>query len=428
LKALRLDISGTSGFVPEEELSSLLDRAREADEALQAGGGPDPGRLGWMQLPDATGDADVSNLLEVGDRVRSSRQVLVVVGIGGSYMGARAAIDALTPSFGRNGTDVVFAGCDLTGDRFAELLDYLDGKDFAVNVISKSGTTLEPSVAFRILRDALEKRFGEEGARERIVATTDPAKGVLRKLSEEKGYVVFDIPPDIGGRFSLFTAAGLLPMAVSGIDVREMLEGARRMKAAADTAKGVDNPCLVYAAARNALHGAGKSIEVLAAFNSKLQTVCEWWKQLAGESEGKNGKGLLPASVVDTTDLHSLGQWIQEGPRIIFETFLRVAASRRSPVIPDAEGDPDGLNYLAGKTLDFANDAAFRGTDKAHRSGGVPTMTIEMAGLDSGCLGALFYFFERAIAVSGCLLGVNPFDQPGVEAYKRNMFKLLGKP
>ncbi len=419
---LQLDISGLSDALPDKELAGFIEKAELADTELRDGSGPGSAFLGWIDLPE---EADDGGVFPLAGEIRQKHDALVVIGIGGSYLGARAAVEALGPCFGTNGCEILFAGAGLTGDYHADLFEYLDGRDFAVNIISKSGTTLEPSISFRILSDMLEKRFGSDGARERIIATTDSEKGVLRKLSGEKGYRTFDIPDDVGGRFSVFTPVGLFPIAVSGVDISKLLEGARLMKKTVDDSKGKENPCFIYAAARNALYEKGKSIEILASFNSKLTMMCEWWKQLAGESEGKDGKGLFPASVVNTTDLHSLGQWIQEGPRIIFETFLTVAASERSPVIPEIEGDPDGLNYLAGKTLDFANAAAFQGTDMAHRAGGVPTITLEMARLDPVCLGALFYFFERAIAVSGYVLGVNPFDQPGVEAYKSNMFGIL---
>ncbi len=427
MELLKLGISGISDAVDQNTLSKFLEKASEADASLRAGSGPGSEFLGWLDLPETIDDSEVDQIISAAGDIREKRDALIVIGIGGSYLGARAAVDALTPFFGRSGPEIIFAGRDLTGDYHADLLDYLSDKDFAVNVISKSGTTLEPSVVFRILSNALEKRFGANGASERITATTDSEKGVLRRLSNDKGYKTFDIPPGAGGRFSVLTPVGLFPIAAAGIDIRKLLEGARLMKDTADNAKAEENPCLTYAAARNALYRDGKSIEILASFNSGLATFCEWWKQLAGESEGKDGKGLFPASVVNTTDLHSLGQWIQDGPRIIFETFLTVSGSHRAPVIPKINGDPDGLNYLAGKTLDVANDAAFRGTDEAHRAGGVPTMTIDMAGLDPVSLGALFYFFERAIAVSGYILGVNPFDQPGVETYKKNMFELLGR-
>jgi glucose-6-phosphate isomerase len=425
MECLKIDISGLSDAVSPDALSEFLGKAAEADASLRAGTGPGAAFLEWMDLPETIDSSLVDKIASAAEDIRKKRDAVVIIGIGGSYLGSRAAVDMLTPSFGNDGPEILFAGRDLTGDYHADLLDHLKDKDFAVNIISKSGTTLEPSVVFRILSNVLQERFGADGAAERIVATTDPEKGVLRELADKKGYLTFSIPAGAGGRFSVLTPVGLFPIAAAGIDIRKLLEGARMMKDIADNTKAEENPCLTYAAVRNVLYGNGKSIEILASFNNRLATFCEWWKQLAGESDGKDGKGLFPASVVNSTDLHSLGQWIQEGPRIIFETFLTVASSLRAPVIPEIEGDPDGLNYLAGKTLDTANDAAFRGTDEAHRAGGVPTMTIEIAKLDPVCLGALFYFFERAIAVSGYVLGVNPFDQPGVEAYKKNMFKLL---
>lgn len=434
MELLKLDISGLSVAVPDKTdavsdntIDEFLEKAAAADRSLLEGTGPGSDFLGWIDLPVRAQGEELERIIETAEEVRDRRDALVVIGIGGSYLGARAAVDALCPAFGRTAPEILFAGCNLTGDYHADLLDHLADKDFAVNIISKSGTTLEPSIAFRILSAELEKRFGADGARERIIATTDAEKGVLREVAEAKGYRTFIIPPDVGGRFSVLTPVGLVPIAAAGIDVRKLLKGAEEMREAAGALTGRDNPCLLYAAARNALHQTGKTTEILASFNSKLAMICEWWKQLAGESEGKQGRGIYPASVVNTTDLHSLGQWIQDGPRIIFETFLTVRASRRAPAIPVIEGDPDGLNYLAGKTFDDVNDAALEGTNKAHLGGGVPTMRISMNRLEEESLGALFYFFQRAIATSGYILGVNPFDQPGVEAYKKNMFALLDR-
>ena len=356
---------------------------------------------------------------------------MVTIGIGGSYLGARAGISFLESSmFGQSGKlEVVFAGQNLNSDYHADLLDYLAGKEFCLNVISKSGTTTEPAIAFRLLKELLEKKYGVEKAGERIIVTTDKTQGALKLLANEKGYQAYEIPADVGGRYSVLTPVGLLPMAAAGVDIRALIAGAQLEESSfADFNRLEESPAYLYAVLRHLFYGKGKSIEIMASFHPAMKYVQEWWKQLAGESEGKQGRGIFPASVEYTTDLHSLGQWIQEGPRSIFETFILLEGSNRQVKIPASKNDEDGLNYLAGKTLDFVNDKAYKGTAMAHLEGQVPSIAITIKDRTAESLGRLFYFFERAVAMTGYLLEVNPFDQPGVELYKKNMFSLLDKP
>ncbi|MDH7514755.1 MAG: glucose-6-phosphate isomerase [Bacteroidota bacterium] len=398
----------------------------EARRRLIDRSGPGRGFLGWLDLPE-TIESHVSDIVETAGRLREETDVLVVIGIGGSYLGARAVIEACgggTRGFPR----IRYAGHHLSGKYLASLLDELEGRRVTVNVISKSGTTTEPAIAFRVLKQWMENRYGRREAAKRIIVTTDPSKGPLRELASKEGYKTFPIPEDVGGRFSVLSAVGLFPIASAGHDVRALLEGARWMRSCFLRDEGGEAPSFRYAAARTALAAVGKRVEVLAVFEPELGMVAEWWKQLFGESEGKQRKGLFPSSVVYTTDLHSLGQYIQEGTPILFETFLRAESAGGDLVVPPLDGDSDGLQYLAGRGLSWINRKAWEGTALAHRAGGVPVMTISVAGLSCFEVGALLYMFQAAVAISGYAIGVNPFDQPGVEAYKRNMFALLGKP
>lgn len=381
--------------------------------------------LGWMEPDRILTAEELDRVVRVADALRDECECLVAVGIGGSYLGARAAIEALA---GPSAHKVLYAGHNLSPDYHARLFEYLDGKSFAINVISKSGTTTEPAVAFRLVRDLLEKAAGKGKASKRIVATTDKAKGALRGLAGKEGYETFVVPDDVGGRYSVLSAVGLLPIAFASIDVREMMKGAADCAAACRNPKVTENPAYYYAVARNRLYRKGFAIEMLSSFDPRLHTLAEWWKQLYGESEGKDHMSLFPASADFTTDLHSLGQWIQQGRRILVETFLQIAGGQAEVRVPRQEQDADGLNFLAGKTLASVNHVAYQATALAHREGGVPNQTLTIEKLDAYNLGALFYFFEKACALSGYLLGVNPFDQPGVEAYKKHMFALLNKP
>lgn len=412
---------------------SLRKAAWDAFDVLESRQGAGNGFLGWMDLADGTPDRLLDDCQAVADGwKRAGLDLVVAVGIGGSYLGAKATLEALSHSFaGRmpsgQGIPVVFAGHNLSEDYHAELLELMERSCPAIIVISKSGTTTEPAVAFRILKEWMERRYGRETARDRIVAVTDRAKGALKGLSDREGYRTFVIPDDVGGRFSVLTPVGLLPIAAAGFNIRELMRGARTM-AALCRERSEANPAVAYAAARNALYRSGKKVEILVNFHPKLQYVGEWWKQLYGESEGKEGKGIFPASVNFTTDLHSMGQYIQEGERILFETVISVASASRTLAVPADPQDADGLNFLAGRRMEECNRMAELGTRLAHVDGGVPNIRIELPALDEYHLGGLFFFFEKACGISAYLLGVNPFDQPGVEAYKKNMFALLGKP
>jgi len=397
--------------------------AAEALGSLVNGVGPGCEMLGWMALP-CLPPGDISEISDAGERIRDDSDCLVVVGIGGSYLGARAGIEALRE---HAAFPVMFAGNSLSPEYHRDLLDYLEGKKFSICAISKSGTTTEPAVAFRLLRNRLMESLGREECSRRIIAITDPVKGALRQMAAAEGWKIFPISPDVGGRFSVLSPVGLVPMAAAGIPIDELVSGAcEGLNRWTEAEPGSE--VLRYALARYLLHQRGIDIEVLSTFHPELSYVCEWWKQLAGESEGKDGKGLYPASTVMTTDLHSLGQLLQEGSRNILETFLVSGRPNRDIDIPSDAEDLDGLNYIAGKSLSEVNRKAYEGTKEAHISGGLPVMTIELERIGPSRLGALFIFFELAIAVSGRLIGVNPFNQPGVEEYKNRMFKLLGKP
>ncbi len=419
---LRLD-TGDLGPGMEE----YVRRAHLADGQIRRGACPDGSMIGWVDLPAAMLAGEAGRIVEEAGRIRERFDCLVVIGIGGSYLGARTVTEALLPRYSRRRDfEVVFAGYDMSQDGVADLLGFLDGKNFCVNVVSKSGTTLEPSLVFRVLLNELAERWGDKAIAERVVVTTDPERGALRRLAREKGCVSFEIPPGVGGRYSVLSAVGMFPAACAGVDVVRMLEGARGTMDFLDSSPPAENPVCRYAAARNLLYESGKHVEIFAVFDDRLRFFMEWWKQLTGESEGKSGKGLFPAGVVDTTDLHSLGQWIQDGPRIAFETFLFVQESSTNLSLPEGIWD-DGLDYLAGKSIDEINHAAYLAVKDAHSAGGVPCIAFEVDRLDEYTLGGLFYFFQRAVAASACVLGVNPFDQPGVEAYKSRMFELLGR-
>ena len=429
MSLIGFDDTRTEGYYGPSEKNEFLGLARKARETLRSGTGEGGGFLGWLRLPFDHDREEYLRIKAAAQKIRSDSEVLVVIGIGGSYLGARAVIDALTEAFPKRdaGTKVVFAGNSVSPVYLSSLVEYVKDKDFSVNVISKSGTTTEPAVTFRVFRKLLEEKYGEAGAAERIYATTDKARGALRAMAEAKGYETFVIPDDVGGRFSVLTPVGLLPIAAAGIDTDGLLEGARTEAAFLDEAEGAGNPALSYAAARNILYAKGRGIEILENYEPGLHFITEWWKQLFGESEGKQGRGIFPAGCDLTTDLHSMGQYIQEGPRTMFETVLSVEKPLRDVTLEAAEDDLDGLNYLAGKTMDFVNKQAAEGTAMAHYDGGVPVLKISFDTLSPECVGALLYFFEYSCGISGYMLGVNPFDQPGVEAYKKNMFRLLGK-
>lgn len=420
---LSLDLELLKPHLTADAFRAFLPEAGAALASLVRGDCPGAGMHGWLSLPKAP-RREIEAIADEGKRIQDTSDCLVVVGIGGSYLGARAAIETLP---GHAPFPVLFAGNSLSPAYHVRLLDSLSGKKFSICVISKSGTTTEPAIAFRLLRRALEASCGAAGCRDRIIAITDPARGALRREAGAQGWRTFAIPPDVGGRFSVLSPVGLLPMAAAGIEIGEVIVEAA---AAIDryTAAEEGNEAIRYAAARALLHRAGTAIEVLSVFEPSLALFCEWWKQLAGESEGKDGKGLFPASTVMTTDLHSLGQLLQEGTRDILETFLIAARPPRDLAVPAAEDDLDGLGYLAGRSLAEIDHKAFEGTREAHAAGGLPIVTIEFPELSPGAVGRLFVFFEVAVAVTGLLQGVNPFDQPGVDEYKKRMFRLLGKP
>lgn len=433
MNQLTFDDSGARPFVAPHELEQLLPLAQTANEMLLRGTCPGKDFLGWHDLPLRYDRSELAHIQQAATRIREQSDVLIVIGIGGSYLGARAAIEMLTPAYAgllptavRKGPLVLFAGTNLSATALSEMLEVVTHYDFSINVISKSGTTIEPAIAFRFFRKALEKRYGKEAARRRIFVTTDRSKGVLCALATREGYTAFVVPDDVGGRFSVLTPVGLLPMAAAGIDIAALMEGA----AAACTRmrpSSLDNPAFRYAVMRHALYQKGKLIELLVNYEPRLHYLAEWWKQLFGESEGKDGKGIFPAVADFTTDLHALGQYIQEGRSHLFETLVSIDKPWRDLII---EADPhqhDGLDYLEGKGVDYINKQAAQGTRKAHIEGGVPNLEVCLPALQADHLGELFYFFEKACAISGLMLGVNPFDQPGVEAYKRHMFHLLGK-
>ena len=426
---IHVDLRGVTPFVPQSEIEAFAPALSAAYAALRDKTAAGAEYTGWLTLPQNYDRAEFKRIQAAAQKIRSDSEALVVVGIGGSYLGARAAIELLhSAQYNLNKKpQIFFAGNGLSGDALAELLDLLADRDWSVNVISKSGTTTEPAVAFRVLREALAKKYGG-GAAARVYATTDKQRGALKQLADAEGYQCFVIPDDIGGRYSVLTAVGLLPIAVSGADIGMLMAGAEEAMTLCAVPDIETNPAWRYAAARNALLRKGKTIEVLGCYNPDFRFMAEWWKQLYGESEGKNGKGIFPASLELTADLHSMGQYMQDGIRNLIETVVRTGRSRRTVTVQAEPGDADGLNFLAGADLDEINDKAFQGTFLAHIDGGVPNIVIDMKGRDERALGQLIYFFELACGLSGLLLGVNPFDQPGVEDYKKNMFALLGKP
>jgi glucose-6-phosphate isomerase len=429
---LKIEISKDNNFISESEIQQMQDKLISAQKALLEKTGEGNDFLGWVHLTSTIDEALITKIISCAEKIRKQSKVLVVIGIGGSYLGARAMIDALSHQFSgllQKELTIVYAGNNLSEDYHADLLDLLDEKDYSVVVISKSGTTTEPAVAFRILKKHLEEKYGKEKTKGRIIAITDHSKGALKKVSLNEGYETFSIPDDVGGRYSVLTPVGLLPMAAAGIDILKMMDGAKAMEKICCSETAIkENPAMLYAAIRNVLYTKGKSVEILSNFQPCLQYFSEWWKQLYGESEGKKNKGIFPAAVSFTTDLHSMGQYIQEGQRNIFETIISVEQSKRKLQIPSDEGNLDGLNFIAGKNIQYVNQKAETGTIIAHNDGGVPIIKISVPIIDEKSLGELIYFFEFACGLSGYLLGVNPFDQPGVEAYKNNMFALLEKP
>ena len=431
---LKVNVSNVLSTVSAEQIQALNPAAADGLAKLYNGNGLGSDFLGWVNLPAETPESLIADIEATAKQLRETCDYVVSVGIGGSYLGAKAVIEALSDSFAtlRGAEDdrhcrVLFAGQNIGEDYLSELQDLLRDKKFGIIVISKSGTTTEPAIAFRLLKEQLESQMGKAEAAKRIVAVTDAKRGALRQLATEEGYKTYVIPDNVGGRFSVLTPVGLLPIAVAGYDIRALLDGAREMMRATEASDDT-NPSFLYATTRNALYRAGKKIEILVNYNPKLHFMGEWWKQLYGESEGKEHKGIFPASVDNSTDLHSMGQWIQEGERVIFETVVSVATPRHEVVIPMDAANLDGLNYLAGKRVDQVNKMAELGTRIAHVDGGVPNIQITIPALEERYLGELIYFFEKAVGISGYLLEINPFNQPGVEAYKRNMFALLAKP
>ena len=422
-------------FIGDHEVESIKPAVLDAAKRLKEKTGDGKDFLGWIDLPVNYDKEEFARIKKAAEKIRNDSDILFVIGIGGSYLGARAAIDFVKHSFyndlpkeKRKAPQIYYVGNSMSGAYIEELIDLIGDKDFSVNVISKSGTTTEAAVAFRVFRELTEKKYGKEGAAKRIYSTTDKARGALKTLSDEEGYECFVIPDDVGGRFSVLTAVGLLPIAASGADIDKLMEGAAHLREICLNNDFSENPALRYAAIRNILYRKGKSVEILANYEPSLHFISEWWKQLYGESEGKDQKGIFPASVDLTTDLHSMGQFIQDGSRLMYETVLVVEKPRRDFTLKSAENDIDGLNYLSGKTMDYVNKCAMKGTIAAHVDGNVPTLLIEIPEQTEYHLGELFYFFEFAVGVSGYMLGINPFDQPGVDFYKANMFRLLGKP
>lgn len=432
---ITFDPSPAAQFIQTEEFQALEPQIMAAAKMLDYRSGPGNDFLGWLDLPVKYDRAELKRIKAAAKKIQRQSEVLIVIGIGGSYLGAKAALKFCGHSFYNNlpkkrrrTPEIYFAGTNISSTYLGHLLDIVGERPFSVNVISKSGTTTEPAIAFRIFKKKLEEKYGAAGAKDRIYATTDRARGALKTLADREGYETFVVPDDVGGRFSVLTAVGLLPIAAAGIDTDQLLKGAADARQLYKSAPYNENAALQYAAARNILYRKGKDIELLVNYEPRLHFVAEWWKQLFGESEGKNGKGIFPASADFTTDLHSLGQYIQDGRRHLFETVLEIEKPEADLVLETEAGDPDGLNYLAGKSLDYVNKKAAEGTLLAHTDGGVPNLKVIIPEATPYCLGQLFYFFEKACALSGYLLGVNPFDQPGVEAYKKNMFRLLGKP
>lgn len=434
-KDIIFDYSKVLSFVTEQEIKNFKDTTLNARNTLVNKIGIGNDYLGWLDLPVDYDKEEFSRIKEAAKKISKDSDILLVVGIGGSYLGARAAIEFLSHSFynnlskeDRKAPQIFFCGNSISTKYIADLKDLLKGKDFSVNIISKSGTTTEPAIAFRVFKEMLIEKYGKEEANKRIYATTDKARGALKNLANEEGYESFVVPDDVGGRYSVLTAVGLLPIAVAGIDIDELMKGAARAREIVLNTEYEKNPSLLYAAIRNILNRKGKDVEIVANYEPSLHYVSEWWKQLFGESEGKDYRGIYPASVDLTTDLHSMGQFIQDGKRIMFETVLSVEESPVEILLNKEDVDTDGMNYLAGKSIDFVNKSAMNGTILAHTDGMVPNLLVRIPDVSPYSLGQLFYFFEFACGVSGYISGINPFDQPGVESYKSNMFALLGKP
>ena len=434
-KEVTFDYSKTAGFISAEEVKNMKAGVECAKEVLTSRTGAGNDFLGWIDLPVDYDKDEIARIKKAAAKIQSDSDVLLVIGIGGSYLGARAAIEFLTHSFynvldkgTRKTPQIFFVGNNISSKYIKDLQDVVRDKDFSINIISKSGTTTEPAIAFRVFKEMLIEKYGKEEANKRIYATTDKAKGALKNLANQEGYESFVVPDDVGGRFSVLTAVGLLPIAVSGADIDKLMEGAASGRKKALETPYEENPALLYASIRNILLRKGKHVEIVANYEPSLHYVSEWWKQLFGESEGKDQKGIFPAAVDLTTDLHSMGQFIQDGARIMFETVINVEESSEEVVLKEEEIDTDGMNYLAGKNVDFVNKSAMNGTILAHTDGQVPNLKVNVPEQNEFYLGELFYFFEFACGISGYLLGVNPFNQPGVESYKRNMFALLGKP
>ena len=435
MSKVTFDYSKAAPFIKDHEVDSMKKLTEDAKELLVSKTGAGNDFLGWIDLPVDYDKDEFARIKKAAAKIQSDSEVLLVIGIGGSYLGARAAIEFLRHSFYnvvskeiRKTPEIYFVGNSISSTYIRHLMDVIGDRDFSINMISKSGTTTEPAIAFRVFKEMMEKKYGKEEAAKRIYATTDRVKGSLKHLATEEGYETFVVPDDIGGRFSVLTAVGLLPIAVSGADIDKLMEGARAGRETALNAPFEENDSLKYAAIRNILLRKGKEIEILANYEPGVHYVSEWWKQLYGESEGKDQKGIFPASVDLTTDLHSMGQFIQDGSRNMFETVINIETSREELVLQEEPVDLDGLNYLAGKSVDFVNKSAMNGTILAHTDGQVPNLMVKVPEVNEFYLGELFYFFEFACGVSGYLLGVNPFNQPGVESYKKNMFALLGKP
>lgn len=430
--ALTLNDKYVKGFVSAEELNSYSDKVLEAHSKIVNKNGEGNDFLGWVDLPVNYDKEEFDRIKKAAKKIQSDSKALVVIGIGGSYLGARAAIEFCKSQnynlLKKDTPNIYFSGNSISGNSLSELVDLVKDTDFSINVISKSGTTTEPAIAFRIFRDLLIEKYGEKEAAGRIYVTTDKCKGTLKELSDEIGYETFVVPDDVGGRYSVLTAVGLLPIAVAGIDIDAMMKGAADAREKYSVCDLSANDCYKYAALRNCLYSKGKAVELMVAYEPDYTMMNEWFKQLYGESEGKDGKGLFPASVVCSTDLHSMGQYIQDGERLLFETSVMFKEPKHSVTIKEDEKNADGLNFLAGKTMDFVNRKAYEGTLLAHVDGGVPNICIELPKMDAYNFGYLVYFLEKACAISGYILGVNPFNQPGVESYKKNMFALLGKP
>lgn len=430
--ATKLTDKYLNGFVNENELAGVKEEVKTAHKVLHNGSGLGNDFLGWLSLPVDYDKDEFDRIKKAAEKIKKNTDVFIVIGIGGSYLGARAAIEFLNSQnynlTCKDTPQIFFTGNSISSSALAELLTLCEGKDVSVNMISKSGTTTEPAIAFRVFREMLEKKYGKDGAKERIFCTTDKAKGTLKAMAQEEGYETFVVPDDVGGRFSVLTAVGLLPIAVSGADIDALMQGAAKAMKEFDNDDVMSNDCYKYAAIRNLLYRKGKTMEIIVSYEPAFAMMAEWFKQLFAESEGKDNKGLFPASVVFSTDLHSLGQYIQDGRRTMFETVVLFDKCKKEVTLGTEPSNADGLNFLAGKTMGYVNRKAFEGTVLAHNDGGVPNVVLNVSEMNESELGYLIYFFEKACAISGYMLGVNPFNQPGVESYKKNMFALLGKP